>query len=95
MIRALSEKLDCTLGYNDLAELRKKLFSQYPLFASLDEIKINSWVKSYKFTKKCLKADLKNIWSDHYLTNPIARSSNIMATLSKNHKRISNEKVKI
>ena len=94
IIRALSEKLDCTLEYNNLDELRKKLFSEYPIFASLDEIKSNSWVKSSKFTKNCLKVDLKNIWSDHYLTNPIARSSNIMATLSKNNKLISNEKVK-
>ena len=77
-----------------LYELRKKLFSEYPLFASLDEIKSNSWVKSSKFTKNCLKVDLKNIWSDHYLTNPIARSSNIMAGLSKKQKQISNEKVK-
>ena len=94
IIRALSEKLDCTLEYNNLDELRKKLFSEYPIFASLDEIKSNAWVKSSKFTKNCLKVDLKNIWSDHYLTNPIARSSNIMATLSKNNKQISNEEVK-
>ena len=94
IIRALSEKLDCTLEYNNLDELRKKLFSEYPIFASLDKVKSNSWVKSTKFTKNCLKVDLKNIWSDHYLTNPIARSSTIMATLSKNNKEISNEKVK-
>ena len=94
IIRALSEKLNCKLEYNNLNELRKKLFSEYPLFASLDEIKNNSWIKSSKFTKNCLKADLKNIWSDHYLTNPIARSSNIMAGLSKKQKQISNEKVK-
>ncbi len=94
IIRALSEKLDCTLEYNNLDELRKKLFSEYPIFASLDEVKSNSWVKSTKFTKNCLKVDLKNIWSDHYLTNPIARSSNIMATLSKNNKEIYNKKVK-
>ena len=94
IIRALSEKLDCTLEYNNLDELRKKLFSEYPIFASLDEVKSNSWVKSTKFTKNCLKVDLENIWSDHYLTNPIARSSNIMATLSKNNKQKSNEKVK-
>ena len=94
IIRALSEKLDCTLEYNSLDELRKKLFSEYPIFASLDEIKSNAWVKSSKFTKNCLKVDLKNIWSDHYLTNPIARSSNIMATLSKNNKQIFNKEVK-
>ena len=94
IIRALSEKLDCTLEYNNLDELRKKLFSEYPIFASLDEVKSNSWVKSTKFAKNCLKVDLKNIWSDHYLTNPIARSSNIMATLSKNNKEIYNKKVK-
>ena len=94
IIRALSEKLDCTLEYNNLDELRKKLFSEYPIFASLDEVKSNKWIKSSKFTKNCLKVDLKNIWSDHYLTNPIARSSNIMATLSKNNKQISNEEVK-
>ena len=94
IIRALSEKLDCTLEYNDLDELRKKLFSEYPIFASLDEVKSNKWIKSSKFTKNCLKVDLKNIWSDHYLTNPIARSSNIMATLSKNNKQIFNKEVK-
>ena len=78
----------------NLDELRKKLFSEYPIFASLDEVKSNTWVKSSKFTKNCLKVDLKNIWSDHYLTNPIARSSHIMATLSKNNKQMSNKEVK-
>ncbi|MFL2802527.1 MAG: NADH-quinone oxidoreductase subunit NuoG [Paracoccaceae bacterium] len=94
IIRALSEQLNCTLEYNNLNQLRKKLFLEYPDFAALNEVKNNSWVKSSKYSKKCLQVNLKNVWNDHYLTNPIARSSDIMATLSKNQKQILNEKVK-
>ena len=39
-----------------------------------DPDKKNNWINSFKYSKECLKFDLKNIWRDHYLTNPIARS---------------------
>ena len=96
IIRALSEQLNCKLEYNNLSQLRKKLFLEFPDFAALNEVKKNSWVKSKssKFSKKCLQVNLKNVWNDHFLTNPIARSSNIMATLSKNQKQILNKKAK-
>ena len=94
IIRALSEKLNYTLKYNNLSQLREKLFFDYPDFALIDEVRKNTWIKSSKYSKECLKKDLKNIWVDHYLTNPIARSSSIMAELSKNKRKNFNEKVK-
>ena len=93
IIRALSEKLGCTLDYNNLIQLREKLFLKYPNLSSFDEVKKNNWIKSLKYSKECLKLDLKNIWRDHYLTNPIARSSTIMAELSKNRQKKLNYKV--
>ncbi len=93
IIRALSEKLNCTLKYDNLTQLREKLFLEYPNLSLLDQVKKNEWINSNKYSKECLRRELKNIWSDHYLTNPIARSSKIMAELSKNKQKI-NKKVK-
>ena len=93
IIRALSEKLNCTLKYDNLIQLREKLFLEHPNLSSFNEVKKNNWINSFKYSKECLNFDLKNIWRDHYLTNPIARSSTIMAKLSKNKKKI-NKKVK-
>ena len=87
IIRALSEKLNCTLEYNNLIQLREKLFLEHPNLSSFNEVKKNNWINSFKYSKECLKFDLKNIWGDHYLTNPIARSSTIMAELSKNKQK--------
>ena len=93
IIRALSEKLNCTLKYNNLTQLREKLFFEHPNLSSFDEVKKNHWINSHKYSKECLKFELKNIWRDHYLTNPIARSSAIMAELSKNKQKKLNNKV--
>ena len=87
IIRALSEKLNCTLEYDNLIQLREKLFLEHPNLSSFNEVKKNNWINSFKYSKECLKFDLKNIWRDHYLTNPIARSSKIMAELSKNKQK--------
>ena len=87
IIRALSEKLNCTLKYDNLIQLREKLFLEHPNLSSFNEVKKNNWINSFKYSKECLKFDLKNIWRDHYLTNPIARSSTIMAELSKNKQK--------
>ena len=87
IIRALSEKLNCTIEYDNLIQLREKLFLEYPNLSSFNEVKKNNWINSFKYSKECLKFDLKNIWRDHYLTNPIARSSTIMAELSKNKQK--------
>ena len=93
IIRALSEKLNCSLKYNNLIQLREKLFLEYPHLSLFDEVKKNNWINSFKYPKECLTLDLKNFWSDHYLTNPIARSSTIMAELSKNKQKKINKKV--
>ncbi len=94
IMRALSEKLNCTLKYDNLIQLREKIFLEYPYLSSFDEVKKNNWINSDKYSKECLKQDLKNIWKDHYLTNPIARSSMILAELSKNKQKNLNKKVK-
>ena len=88
----MSEKLNCTLKYDNLIQLREKLL-EHPNLSSFNEVKKNNWINSFKYSKEFLKFDLKNIWRDNYLTNPIARSSKIMAELSKNKKKI-NKKVK-
>ena len=93
IIRALSEKLNCSLQYNNLIQLREKLFLEHPHLSLFDEVKKNNWINSFKYPKECLTLDLKNFWSDHYLTNPIARSSTIMAELSKNKQKKINKKV--
>ena len=87
IIRALSEKLNCTLEYDNLIQLREKLFLEHPNLSSFNEVKKNNWINSFKYSKECLKFDLKNIWRDHYLTNPIARSSTIWLNYQKKNKK--------
>jgi len=85
ILRALSDKLGFPLSFDTLKELRLQLYQDLPHVASVNEIPVNSWVPSKKFSIKCFNRDLKNVYKDHYLTNSIAKSSVLLAQLSKNN----------
>ena len=80
ILRALSNELDKALPYNNLMELRALLFEEFPHLKNIGFI----GEKEFSSVKKS-KLDIgpfENIISDFYLTNPIARSSEVMAELS-------------
>jgi NADH-quinone oxidoreductase subunit G len=82
ILRALSAELGQTLPYDSLGALRAKMFAQFPHLGALDQVPANSGAA---LKTKALKGGaFKNAISDFYLTNPIARSSQVMAELARN-----------
>lgn len=84
ILRALSAELGATLPYDSLNALRSALFAAHPELAALDHVRENTGAALK--AKKLGKASFKYAVTDHYLTNPIARASEVMAELSKNAK---------
>jgi NADH-quinone oxidoreductase subunit G len=82
ILRALSAELDATLPFDSLAGLRKALVKEVPHLGDVDVVAPNEWqplargkVGSSPFTPAV---------ADFYLSNPIARASQLMAELSAN-----------
>ena len=84
ILRALSAELGDTLPYDNLNALRAELFKAYPHMSNLDQPQENKAVVLKQ--GKLGDATFKYAISDHYLTNPIARASEVMAELSRNVK---------
>ncbi len=80
ILRALSAELGAVLPYDTLAALRAALVAQVPHLELIDEVMENEWqpLKAGKLGK----ADFVSAVKDHFLTNPIARASSLMAELS-------------
>ena len=81
IIRAASAHLGQTLPYDNLLALRKALFEAVPHLASIDSVPENEWqpVEGGQGGEQTMRSPVE----DHYLTNPIARASEVMAELSK------------
>ena len=84
ILRALSAILNVKLPFDSLNSLRAELYKEFPEMNNFDQVRVNSG-KDLK-QKALGKATFKYAISDHYLTNPIARASEVMAELSKNTK---------
>ena len=84
ILRALSAELGHTLPYDSLAQLRSALVKEVPHLAQIDEMPENEWTPLK--TGKLGKASFRYALSDFYLSNPIARASQLMAELSANAK---------
>jgi NADH-quinone oxidoreductase subunit G len=86
ILRALSEALGKTLPFDSLAQLRASLYEAHPHFAEIDEIvESDSGGVAALARRKggtARKAALTSTVEDFYLTNPIARSSAVMAECS-------------
>ena len=91
ILRALSAELDATLPYDSLAQLRQGMVAAHPHLAGVDQVAENEWVAVG--TGKLGDAAFRNAVSDFYLTNPIARASEVMGELSANAKARGMEKV--
>ncbi len=80
ILRALSAELGTTLPYDSLAQLRTALIEAVPHLARIDEV-IENEVQPIE-AGKLGNATFRNAIKDFYLTNPIARASQLMAQLS-------------
>jgi NADH-quinone oxidoreductase subunit G len=80
ILRALSAELGATLPWDSLAALRSALVKAHPHLARIDEVAENTWTPLP--VKAPAKATFRNAIKDFYLTNPVARASQVMAELS-------------
>jgi NADH-quinone oxidoreductase subunit G len=80
ILRALSGELGATLPYDSLAQLRRAMMDAHPHLGDVDMLADNGWTPLP--AAPLGKADFRNAIADFYLTNPIARASQLMAELS-------------
>ena len=84
ILRALSAELGAALPFDSLRALRSAMIAAYPHLGRVDEVAENAWTAEK--AKKMGKADFRYAVTDFYLTNPIARASQLMGELSANAK---------
>jgi NADH-quinone oxidoreductase subunit G len=80
ILRALSGEMGSVLPYDSLPQLRQALVAEVPHLAGIDQVPENEW---QAIPPKAMgKATFRSAVTDHYLTNPVARASQLMAELS-------------
>ncbi len=85
ILRALSDVLGKRLPFDSLAQLRQKLYAEFPHLAGIDGIAAGDIASIGKLAArggKVTKAPFVSPVKDFYLTNPIARASAVMAECS-------------
>ncbi len=80
VLRALSGELGAPLPWDSLGELRRALIEEVPHLGAIDEVPENDWQPLKP--KKPGRAAFRNALGDFWLTNPIARASQLMAEMS-------------
>ena len=80
IIRAVSEAAGIPLAYDSLAELRHEIGTVHPHLLNLDKVPDNGW--SLLPAMPIPDGLVEHAIKEFYLTNPIARSSKVMAELS-------------
>lgn len=93
ILRALSAHLDATQPWDTLVQLRQALVGDVPHLAMVDQV-IENEAPSLE-DKPLGKGEASFVYAvkDHYLTNPIARASALMAELSANAKARRDQKI--
>ncbi|MCX8225232.1 MAG: NADH-quinone oxidoreductase subunit NuoG [Sulfitobacter sp.] len=84
ILRALSAEIGATLPFDSLAALRKALVADVPHLGKIDKVPANEWTPLAQ--AKMGSAAFQPAIADFYLSNPIARASQLMAELSANAK---------
>ncbi len=82
VLRALSGEMDRTLPWDSLAQLRRTLIDAVPHLGLVDALAENAWQPLAPGTLGKGSVAFRNAIADFYLTNPIARASEVMAELS-------------
>jgi len=94
IIRALSEFVGAALPYNSLAEVQARLVSVCPSFANMSEVSPTSFTDSAApASSKSAISKFEPVVENFYLTNPISRSSTIMAQCTRDLKKSSSSYV--
>jgi NADH-quinone oxidoreductase subunit G len=81
----LSERLGHTLPFDNVMELRQQIFEQAPQLAAIGEVRSEPVEQLRVLSSEAIRiksTPFELAISDFYLTNPIARSSAIMAEMS-------------
>ena len=84
ILRALSAEMGATLPFDSLAALRKALVAEVPHLGDVDQVAANEWAALPQAEMD--SAAFQPAIADFYLSNPIARASELMAELSANAK---------
>ena len=85
ILRALSDVLGHTLGYNTVDQLRAKMYEAAPHLAAIDQREAADAGDLGELTNEAGRMNtsaFSSTVSDFYLTNPIARASAVMAECS-------------
>jgi len=80
ILRALSGEMGDKLPFDSLAQLRQALVAAVPHLAEIDSVPENDWTP--EAAGPLGEADFVYAVKDFYLSNPIARASQLMAELS-------------
>jgi NADH-quinone oxidoreductase subunit G len=80
ILRALSAELGATQAWDSLAQLRQALVAEVPHLTQIDAVPENDWQPLQAATME--DGAFRNAIADFYLSNPIARASQLMAELS-------------
>jgi NADH-quinone oxidoreductase subunit G len=80
ILRALSAELCAVQPWDSLAQLRKAIVKDHPHLGQIDVVPENEWTALPQGT--LADGPFKYAVSDFYLTNPIARASQLMGELS-------------
>ena len=91
ILRALSQKMDVTLNFDTLGQLREALFIEHPHLKNIDLPLENEWRN--EMVGELDKGDFTFAIKDYYLTNPIARASTLMSKLSAQTKARKSSKI--
>ncbi|MCC8368596.1 MAG: NADH-quinone oxidoreductase subunit NuoG [Rickettsia endosymbiont of Oxypoda opaca] len=78
IIKNLANHLKIEIGVNNLEEVRSKLAAEYPIFANINKIIENKFVK-FSSKDKLLKDDIVTPPINYYMTDVISRASVTMA----------------
>lgn len=82
ILRALSGEMGATLPWDSLAQLRTKMIADVPHLQAIDTVPENDWQPVAEKPLGKGGAPFHNAIRDFYLTNPIARASEVMAEAS-------------
>ena len=91
ILRALSQKMDVSLNFDTLGQLREALFIEHPHLKNIDLPLENEWRN--ETVGELDKGDFTFAIKDYYLTNPIARASTLMSELSAQTKARKSSKI--
>ena len=91
ILRALSAEVGAKQDWDSLPQLRQALVAAHPHLGDVDIVPENEW--KLEKAGKLGKGDFAYAHSDFYLTNPVARASQLMAELSAQAKALADKAI--